>query len=192
MGATGVAILWVAGRGADADWPIRAALDHPALLVSGEVLGALACVLAALSLALLGLRHGGSSAFVPLAVMCLALSIPGVVLVVVLDLAYARAAQQGVLDAITFGQSWNWWSAVGWLLFSIVGFLGLVLLGIGLARGNRQLRYPGMALVASLVAMAVFAYAGVLLAASLIWLALSVTRRSSSLVARGGDPHPAR
>jgi hypothetical protein len=192
IGTTSVGILWFAGRKIDPDWPVQAALDRPAWLAAGEVLGAIACVIAAASLSFLGVRHGGSSAFVAFAVLCLALSIPGVVIVTVLDLAYARAAQKGVFDAITFGQSWDWWSAVGWLLFAMLGFLGLVLLGIGLARGNRVLRYPGLALVASLLVMFLFAYAGVLLAASLIWLAVSVGRPSSSLVGPGRDPHPAR
>jgi hypothetical protein len=192
IGATSVGILWFAGRTVDPDWPAQAAFDRPVWLAAGEVLGAIACVLAAASLSFLAIRHGGSSAFVPLAVLCLALSIPGVVIVTALDLAYARAAQDGVLEAIFFGQRWNWWSAVGWLLFAIVGFLGLVLLGIGLARANRALRYPGLALVASPLVMLFVTYAGVLLAASLIWLALSVGRASSSLVGPGGDPLPAR
>jgi len=161
-------------------------------LVAGEVLGAIACVLGAASLSFLGLRHGASSVLISLAVICLAFSIAGVVLVTAVDLAYSRAAQEGVLHAITFGQRWSWWSALGWSLFVVVGSLGVLLLGIGLARANRALRYPGLALVASVVSMLLVTYAAVLLAASLIWLALSIRRVSSSLVGSGGDPHPAR
>jgi hypothetical protein len=190
MAAGSVLILWVAGRSGDLDWPLGAALEHPAWLVSGEVLGALACALTAASLSALGVRHGGSSVLVALGVACLVLSIPGVVLVVGLDLAYTSRAQDGVVQAIFFGLRWNWWSGVGWALFAIGGSLGLVFLGFGLARGNRALRYPGLALAGSLVAMFVFAPAGILLAASLCWLAFVVARADSSPLSR--SPQPAR
>jgi hypothetical protein len=190
MAAGSVIILWAAGRSGTLDWPLQAALEHPAWLVSGEVLGALAWTLVAASLSVLGVRHGGSSVFVSLGVICLVLSIPGVVLVVGFDLAYASRAQDGVLEAIFFGQRWDSWSAVGWLFFAIGGSLGLLLLGVGLARGNRVLRYPGIALAGSLVALYVFTPAAILLAASLCWLAVVVARAGSNPL--GGTPQPAR
>ena len=127
---------------------------------------------------------------VALGVACLVVSIPGVAFVFGLDLAYVSRAQDGVLQAIFFGQRWNWWSAVGWLLFAFGGSLGLLALGIGLARGSRALRYPGIALAASLVAAYLFTPAAILLAASLCWLAVVVARAGSHPI--GGTPQAAR
>lgn len=188
--AGSVMTLWFAGRSADSDWPIEAAFDHPTLLVAGEALGAIAWAAAAASVAAVGLRHGGSSVLVALGVACLVVSIPGVAFVFGLDLAYVSRVQDGVLQAIFFGQRWNWWSAVGWLLFAIGGYLGLLALGIGLARGSRALRYPGIALATSLVAVYLFTPAAILLAASLCWLAVVVARADSHPL--GGSPQPAR
>ena len=192
MAAGSVVILWLAGRSAVSDWPLEAALDHPAWLVGGEALGAIAWIVAAAALSALGLRHGGSSVLVALGVVCFVVSIPGVVLVLGLDLAYISRArdQDGVLQAITFGLRWTWWNALGWLLFAVGGALGLVALGIGLARGNRALRYPGIALAAAIVATYLFAPAAILLAASLCWLAFVVARAESTPL--GGTPQPAR
>jgi hypothetical protein len=190
MAAGSVMILWAAGRSGSLNWPLRAALEHPAWLVGGELLGALAWALSAASLSVLGVRHGGSSAFGSLGVVCLVVSIPGVALVVGLDLAYASRAQDGVLEAFFFGQRWDWWNGFGWLLFAIGGSLGLLFLGVGLARGNRVLRYPGIALAGSLAAMHLFAPAGILLAASLCWLAVVVARADSNPLS--GRPQPAR
>jgi hypothetical protein len=192
MAAGSVVILWLAGRSADSHWPLEAALEHPGWLIGGEVLGAIAWTVAAASLSALGLRHGGSSVLVALGVVCFVVSIPGVALLVGLDLAYASRAQDqdGVLEAITFGLRWNWWSALGWVLFAVGGSLGLLALGIGLARGNRALRYPGIALAASLVAVYLFTPAAILLAAALCWLAFVVARAESTPL--GGTPQPAR
>jgi hypothetical protein len=188
--AGSVVILWFAGRSADSDWPIEAAFDHPTLLVAGEALGAIAWAAAAASVAAVGLRHGGSSVLVALGVACLVVSIPGAAFVFGLDLAYASRVQDGVLQAIFFGQRWNWWSAVGWLLFAFGGSLGLLAIGIGLARGSRALRYPGIALAASLVAAYLFTPAAILLATSLCWLAVVVARPGSHPI--GGTPQAAR
>lgn len=188
--AGSVVILWIAGHSGDLNWPLRAALEHPAWLVSGEVLGAVAWGIAAGSLSVLGVRSGGPSVFASLGVACLVISIPGVALVVGLDLAYVSRAQDGVVQAILFGQRWDWWSGAGWALFAIGGSLGILFLGVGLARGNRALRYPGMALAGSLVAMYLFAPAGLLLAASLCWLAIVVARAESNPLS--GTPQSAR
>jgi hypothetical protein len=190
MAAGSVVILWLAGRSADSDWPLEAALEHPAWLLGGEALGATAWTVAAASLSALGLRHGGSSVLVALGVVCFVVSIPGVALLVGLDFGYVSRAQDGVLQAILFGQHWTWWNALGWLLFAVGGSLGLLALGIGLARGNRALRYPGIALAASLVATYLFAPAAILLAAALCWLAFVVARAESTPL--GGTPQPAR
>lgn len=136
----------------------------------------MAVSIGAASLFALGTLGARSSALATLGAICLAFAVPGVVLVVALDLAYARAAQDGVLDAIRFGQRWNWWSAVGWALFVFGGFLGLVALGIGLARGNRDLRYPAAALIVSTLLMLVLSLAAVLFAVSLIWIAWALPR----------------
>jgi hypothetical protein len=190
MAAGSVVILWLAGRSGDSGWPLEAALEHSAWLLGGDVLGAIAWAISAASLAALGLRHGGSSVLVPVGVACLVVSIPGVALVLGLDLAYVIKAQDDVVQAIFFGQQWNWWSAVGWLLFAGGGSVGLLALGIGLARGNRALRYPGIALAASIVATYLFAPAAILLAAALCWLAFVVARAESTPL--GGTPQPAR
>jgi hypothetical protein len=190
MAAGSVVILWLAGRSADSHWPLDAALEHPAWLLGGEALGAIAWTVAAASLSALGLRHGGSSVLVALGVVCFVVSIPGVALLVGLDFGYVSRAQDGVLQAILFGQHWTWWNALGWLLFAVGGSLGLLALGIGLARGNRALRYPGIALAASLVATYLFAPAAILLAAALCWLAFVVARAESTPL--GGTPQPAR
>jgi hypothetical protein len=176
IGSSAVVILWLAGRSGSSDWPIRAALDHPAWLAAGELLGAAAVSIGAASLVALGTLFARSSALATLGAVCLAFAVPGVVLVVALDLSYARAAQNGVLDAIRFGQRWNWWSAVGWALFAFGGFLGLIALGIGLARGNRDLRNPAGALIVSLLLMLVLSLAAVLFAGSLIWIAWALRR----------------
>jgi hypothetical protein len=190
VAAGSVVILWFAGRSADSDWPIEAAFDHPTLLVAGEALGVIAWAAAAASVAAVGLRHGGSSVLVALGVACLVVSIPGVAFVFGLDLAYVSRVQDGVLQAIFFGQRWNWWSAVGWLLFAFGGSLGLLAIGIGLARGNRALRYPGISVAVSLVAVHLFTPAAILLAASLCWIAVVVARADSHPL--GGTPQPAR
>jgi hypothetical protein len=113
-------------------------------------------------------------------------------LVAALDLAYIGAADDGVLEAIRFGQRWDWWSALGWVLFAIGAFLGLVFLGIGLARSSRRLRYPGVALAASTFVMFLIPPAAFLLAASLVWIAWDLWRNDRSPAGAGGKPQPAR
>ena len=185
-GTVSVAILWLAGRSEPPDWPIVAALDHPAWLAFGELLGAVAFSIAAASLFAAGALFARSSALASLGAICLAFAVPGVVLVVALDLAYIGAAQDGVLDAIRFGQRWNWWSAVGWALFAFGGFLGVVALGIGLARGNQALRYPAAALAVSTLLMLFLSVAGILFAASLVWIAWALRRLDTTLLSASG------
>jgi hypothetical protein len=76
--------------------------------------------------------------------------------------------------------------------FAIVGFLGVISLGIGLARRNRMLRSAGLALAASVFVMFLFPPAGILVAASLIWIALVVWRADSNPLGVGVAPYPAR
>jgi uncharacterized integral membrane protein len=190
MAAGSVVILWFAGHSGGLTWPLAAALLHPVWLLVGEVLGAVAWAITAATLSVLGVRRGGPSVLVALGVVGLVGSIPGVALVLGLDLAFVSRAQDDVTQAIFFAQRWDWWSGVGWVLFAIGGSLGLVFLGVGLARGNRVLRYPGMALAGSLVAMYLFVPAAILLAASLCWLAIAVARADSNPLS--GTPQPAR
>jgi hypothetical protein len=190
MAVGAVAILWSAGRSRDLNWPLGAALEHPGWLAVGEALGAVAWAVAAAALAALGVRRGGRSVIAALGVACLAISIPGVALVLGLELAYISRVQDDVTEALFFGQRWDRLSGIGWLLFAIGGSLGLVSLGIALARGNPGLRYPGLALAGSLVAMWLFAPAAILLAVSVCWLAVSLARAASNSL--GGTPQPAR
>lgn len=177
-GMISLGILRFVGRASAPDWPTIAALEHPVWLVIGEVVGAIACVVAAASLCALAILHARSSALASFGVICLALVVPGVVLVVALDLALIPAAQEGVLEAILFGQRWDWWSAVGWFLFVCGGLLGLLSLGIGMARANRALRYPALALVVSVFLLS-FPPAGIVLPASLVWMAVALWRTKS-------------
>jgi hypothetical protein len=181
-GTVSAAVLRLAGRSEAPDWPTLAALEHPVWLVVGEVLGAAACVVAAVSLCALGTLYARSSALVAFGEICLALVVPGVLVVVALDFALIPAARNSILEAILFGQRWDWWSGVGWLFFVGGGLLGLLALGIGLARANRALRYPGVALAMSVVLQFVFplVVGVVVLAVSLIWIAVTLWGGASS------------
>lgn len=175
-GIVAVAILWSIGRSADPDFPTVAAFDHPAWLAIGEIVGTAAVITAAASLAAVSVFYARSSALATGGVICLGAVVPGVVLITILDLAYIWAAQDGILEAISFSQRWNWWNAVGWLLFAAGGVFGLLAVGSGVARESRELRHPAGALALSMVLTLFVLYAGVLLAASLIWIAAALHR----------------
>jgi hypothetical protein len=194
-GIVAVAILWIVGRSGDSDWPAIAAFEHPVWLAIGEIVGAAAFIMAVAFLAATAIVYGRSSALATFGVICLGIAAPGIVLILVLDLGYVRAQQDGILNAIQFGQHWNWWSAVGWFLFAVGGLLGLLTLGIGLARANRGLRYPGLALAVSVVLLAILdplAYGGILFAVALVWMAAVLWRGDFQTTRPSRDPYLAR
>lgn len=181
LGAAAAAALQHAGRFRTLDWPTLAALEHPWWLGVGEVVGGIACALGALSLAALGFRHAGTSALATLGVILVWFAGLGAVAIAALHLGLIRAASGGVLDAIRYGNRWDWWYGLGWAFFAIGGVIGLLALGIGVARGNRRLRYPAACLAGSAVLLILFAPLGaVLLLVALVWLAVAISRTSGS------------
>jgi hypothetical protein len=182
VGACAYVLLRHAERSVSDNWPLVSAIKHPDRLWIAEILGASAWIIAVASLAAAGTRFARSSTLATFGQICLAISVPGAILVAVLDLAYARRAQDALPAAIFFGERWQQWNVAGWLMLSAGGLIGLVALGIGLARANRVLRYPALALAATAALILILdgAYAAILLAASLAWTAVVVWRRGPS------------
>jgi hypothetical protein len=155
----------------------------------GEVLGALAVVVGAAALTGLVMRHSRSSALAPLGVIFLGFGAIGAVGVVALDMGLIRAARSGVIHEIQFGQRWNWWDALARLLLIVGGLLGLLLLGIGIARANRALRLPGMSLAGCAVLISFFPRLGMAcLAVVFMWIAAAVSRSNVSAQPRSVAP----
>ena len=186
LGTVAVLVLQHAGRFRSFDWPTVAALEHPVWLGVGEVVGAIACGLGAVSLAAVGFRHAGTSALATLGVVLVWFAGIGAVAIAAFHLGLIHAARGGVLDAIRYHQRWEWWYGLGWAFFAIGGLIALLALGIGVARGNRALRYPAASLAGSAVLLILFAPIGAgLLAVALVWLAVAISR------ANGTRPAPA-
>ena len=161
------------------DLSVLAAVEHPVWLGVGTAIGLLAALLGSLSLAILGTRHGGSSALAAFGVIFLAFAAAGAVLISVLEFALIAEAEDGVLEAVLFRQRWDWWNALGWVLFWIGGLIALLAIGIGIARGNPALRYPALSLAASAVLVSVFPAVGAaLFALALVWIASALARVS--------------
>jgi hypothetical protein len=181
-GSGSAVALWRAREFRALDWPTGAAILHPVWLGLGEVLGAFAVVVGAAALSGVAIRHSGSSALAAFGVILLGLGAIGAVGVVALDIGLIRAAKGGVLDAIFFGQRWNWWDALAWLLLTVGGLVGLLLFGIGIARGNRALRLPGASLAGSAILIFLFPRLGIAcLAVVFVWMAVGISRSGASL-----------
>jgi hypothetical protein len=171
-GSASSVALWRAREFRAFDSPTIAALDHPVWLGLGEVLGALAVLLGCAALTGIGIRHSRSSALAALGLICLGFAAIGAVGVVVLDIGLISAARGGVLDAILFGMRWNWWDALARFLLIVGGLVGVLLLGIGIARGNRVLRWPGASLAGCAVLIFLFPLLGIAcLAVVFVWMA---------------------
>jgi hypothetical protein len=180
-GSASAVAFWRAGGARSLNSPIVAAIQHPVWLGLADVLGALAVVAGAAALIGVGVRHSGSSALASFAVLLLGCGAIGAVGVVALDIGLISAADGNVLDAILFNQRWTFWNAVAWLLL-ILGLLGVLLLGIGIARGNRALRMPGASLAGSAVLISFFPYVGsACLAIVFVWMAAGLSRSNARI-----------
>jgi hypothetical protein len=128
------------------------------------------------------IRHSPSSALGPLGVILLGFAAIGAIGVVALDLGLINAARNGVLDEFHFGLRWNWWHTLAWLLLFLGGLVGLLLLGIGIARGNRSVRLPGISLAGCAVLILVFPRLGIAcLAVVFVLMAAGLSRSGATL-----------
>jgi hypothetical protein len=181
IGFASAVALWRARGFHVIDRPSIAAFQHPVWLGLGEVLGASAVLVAAAALTGVVIRHSRSSALAPLGVILLGFGAIGAVGVVVHDMGLINAARSGVVHEIQFGLRWDWWHALAWLLLIFGGLLGLLLLGIGIARGNRALRLPGMSLAGCAVLIFLFPRLGIAcLAVVFVWIASTVSGSDAS------------
>src|SRR5207253_1841715 len=106
-----------------------------------------------------------------LGVIFLWLGAIGAVGVVAHDMGLIDAARSGIVHEILFGLRWDWWHALAWLLLISGGLPGLLLVGIGIARGNRALRLPGMSLAGCAVLILLFPRLGIAcLAVVFVWI----------------------
>jgi hypothetical protein len=181
-GTASTIALWRVDYGVTV-WSAAPAVEHPVWLGVGEVLGLVAAVIGSISLGALARRYAGSSALATFGVISLGFAVAGALLVAVLDFALIVVAQDGVLAAIEFRLRWTWWNGLGWAVFAIGGLLGLLAIGIGVARKDPSLRYATLGLAVSAVLLAVYPLAGAAsLALALIWVATVLVRSHPSLV----------